>query len=172
MSTAQISGHYVEFTIHAGNLGLNGFWFCPTSKCPKIIKYCKSSKDRVKFQPPHLNRDFLRLFIWRRKTSCFQKSKGVLWVLLEHNIVDKNFGGGRGYTFLPRPNRAWGPPCLLYNGYRVSFPGVKGPERGFERTPNLVSRLNKEQSYNSNPLWAFMARSTVNFTLYIFDKAQ
>ena len=30
---------------------------------------------------------------------------------------------GRGDIFNTRPDRPWGPPSLLYNGYRVSFPG-------------------------------------------------
>jgi hypothetical protein len=29
-----------------------------------------------------------------------------------------------GKIFLARPDRSWGPPSLLYNGYRV-FPGSK-----------------------------------------------
>jgi hypothetical protein len=29
--------------------------------------------------------------------------------------------------FRARPDRPWGPPSLLYNGYLVSFPGVKQP---------------------------------------------
>jgi hypothetical protein len=33
-------------------------------------------------------------------------------------------------TFRSRPDRPWGPPSLLYNVYRVSFPGVKRPGRG------------------------------------------
>jgi hypothetical protein len=28
-----------------------------------------------------------------------------------------------------------GPPSLLYNGYRVSFPGVKRPGRGVDHPP-------------------------------------
>jgi hypothetical protein len=31
---------------------------------------------------------------------------------------------GAGEIFRTRPDRPWGPPCLLYNGYRV-FPGGK-----------------------------------------------
>jgi hypothetical protein len=27
--------------------------------------------------------------------------------------------------FRTHPDRPWGPPSLLYNGYRVTFPGVK-----------------------------------------------
>jgi hypothetical protein len=33
-------------------------------------------------------------------------------------------GGGGGEIFRIRPDRPWGPPSLLYNGYRV-FPGGK-----------------------------------------------
>jgi len=35
-----------------------------------------------------------------------------------------------GRDFRTRPDRPWGPPSLLYNGYRLSFPGVKRPKRG------------------------------------------
>jgi hypothetical protein len=36
--------------------------------------------------------------------------------------------------FRTRPDRPWGPPSLLYNGYR-SFPGVKRPGRGAAHPP-------------------------------------
>jgi len=38
-----------------------------------------------------------------------------------------------GEIFRSCPDRPWGPPSLLYNGYRVTFPGVKRPGRGFYR---------------------------------------
>ena len=37
-----------------------------------------------------------------------------------------------GEIFRTRPDRPWGPFSLLYNGYRVSFPGVKRPGRGVD----------------------------------------
>ena len=40
-----------------------------------------------------------------------------------------------GEIFRTCPDRPWGPPRLLYNGYRVSFPGVKRPERGVDHPP-------------------------------------
>jgi len=40
-----------------------------------------------------------------------------------------------GEIFRTRPDRPWGPPSLLQNGYRVSFPGVKGPGRGIDHPP-------------------------------------
>jgi hypothetical protein len=47
--------------------------------------------------------------IWRFATG---------WTVLGSNP----FGGGE--IFRIRANRPWGPPSLLYNGYRV-FPGTK-----------------------------------------------
>ena len=37
--------------------------------------------------------------------------------------------------FSTRPDRPWGPPSLLYNEYRFSFPGVKRPGRGVDHPP-------------------------------------
>jgi hypothetical protein len=53
--------------------------------------------------------------------------------------------------FETRPDRFWDPPSLLYNGYRVPFPGVKRLQRGVDHPPSLASRLNKEYSYTSAP---------------------
>ena len=38
-----------------------------------------------------------------------------------------------------RPDRPWGPHSLLYNEYRVSFPGVKRPKRGVDQ-PQLYKK--------------------------------
>jgi hypothetical protein len=43
--------------------------------------------------------------------------------------------------FRTRLDRQWGPSSLLYNGYWVSFPGVKRPGRGVDHPPH---RLKKE----------------------------
>jgi hypothetical protein len=36
-------------------------------------------------------------------------------------------GGGGGKTFRTHPDRPWNPPSHLYNGYRVSLPGIMRP---------------------------------------------
>ena len=41
-----------------------------------------------------------------------------------------------GEIFRTRPDRPWGTPSLLYNGYRVSFPWVKQPRRGDDHPPS------------------------------------
>jgi hypothetical protein len=40
-----------------------------------------------------------------------------------------------GKIFHTRPDRPWGPSSLLYNGHRVSFPGVRWPGRGVNHPP-------------------------------------
>ena len=56
-----------------------------------------------------------------------------------------------GQILCTRPDRPWGPPSLLYNGYRVSFPGVKRPGRDVDHPPLLAPRLKKGYSYTSTP---------------------
>jgi len=66
--------------------------------------------------------------------------------------------------FCIRPDQPWGPPSLLYSGYRVSFVGVKQPGHGSDLPPLVVPRLRKEVAVALLPPWYFMACSRVNFT--------
>jgi len=50
-----------------------------------------------------------------------------------------------GEIFRTRPNRPWCPSNLLYNGHRISFPGVKRPERVVDHPP-LSSAEVKERA--------------------------
>ena len=64
---------------------------------------------------------------------------------------DRNpVGGG---IFCTRPDRPWGPPSLPYNGYRVTFPGVKRPGLAIKQLPppKLTPRLEIEYSNTSTP---------------------
>jgi hypothetical protein len=56
--------------------------------------------------------------------------------------------GGR--VFPHPPDRPWDPPVLLYDGYRLSLPGVKRPERGLDRPPLSIANV-KERA----PLYVF-----------------
>jgi hypothetical protein len=58
------------------------------------------------------------------------------------DVHGSNPGGGE--IFCTRPDRPWGPPSLLYEGYRVSFPGVERPGHGVDHPPHLAPRLKKE----------------------------
>jgi hypothetical protein len=56
---------------------------------------------------------------------------------------------------ITRPDRPWGPPSLLYNGYRV-FPGGKAVGAWcWPPTPLLAPRSRKSRAIPQPPLWAF-----------------
>jgi hypothetical protein len=57
----------------------------------------------------------------------------------------------------------WTHPAFYIMGTGF-FPGVKRPGRGVEHPPHLRPKLKEEKSYNSTPLWAFVACFRVNFT--------
>jgi hypothetical protein len=46
-----------------------------------------------------------------------------------------------GEIFSTRPDRPWDLSSLLYNGYRVSFPGVKRPGRGVDHPPPSIAEV-------------------------------
>jgi hypothetical protein len=46
-----------------------------------------------------------------------------------------------GKFFGTRPDQPWGPLNLLYNGYRLSFPGVKRPGRGVNHPPSSSAEV-------------------------------
>ena len=68
-------------------------------------------------------------------------------------VLGSNPGGGD--IFRTRPDRPQGPPSLLYNGYRVSFPGVKRPERGVNDPPSSSAEVKERVElylyYSSGP---------------------
>jgi len=73
------------------------------------------------------------------------------------------FRGGGGEIFRIRPDRPWGPPSLLYNGYRVSFPGVKRPGRGVDHPhPSRAEVKERVELYiysASGPSWHVLGRT-------------
>jgi hypothetical protein len=68
--------------------------------------------------------------------------------------------------FSTRPERPWGVLSLLYNGYRVSFPGVRRPGRGFDHPPSSAEVKERVELYlysPSGPSWPVLGR-TLPFT--------
>ena len=51
----------------------------------------------------------------------------------------------RDEIFLTRPDQPWGSPSLLYNGYLVSFPGVKRPKRGLNHLPQSSAEVKERK---------------------------
>jgi hypothetical protein len=91
-----------------------------------------------------------------------------------YGLDDRGIGvrvpvGPRIFTPPYRPDRLWGPPSLLYNGYRALFPGVKRQEREADHSPRLVPRSRKRGSIHPLP-HVFMVECLVkhrdNFAFY------
>jgi len=76
-----------------------------------------------------------------------------------------------GEIFRTCPDRPWGPPSLLYNGYRVFLGGKKRPGVTMTPYPLLVPWSRKSRAIPLLPLWAIRpvqnlsACTRVNFTL-------
>jgi len=58
------------------------------------------------------------------------RSKTILLNFCMYTVRGLNPGGGK--IFHTCPDWSWGPPSLLYNGYWVTFPGVKWPGRSID----------------------------------------
>ena len=58
---------------------------------------------------------------------------------------------GEGEIFRTCPDRSWGPPSLLYNGYRVFHGGKERPGRKADPSPPSSAVVKKGYSYTSIP---------------------
>jgi hypothetical protein len=66
-------------------------------------------------------------------------------------------GGWEFFSSPPRPERLWGPPSLLSNGYQVLFPwGYSGRVVKLTTHLHLVPRSKNEWSYTSTPQYTFI----------------
>ena len=66
-----------------------------------------------------------------------------------------NPGGDEFFRY--RPERSWGPPNPLQNGYRVSIPGVKGSGRGLNHPSSSTAKVKERVAlylhFPSGPSW-------------------
>jgi hypothetical protein len=77
----------------------------------------------------HLSRQLAHFYVSSHAcitNVCFISTPG--WT-----VQGLNLGGGE--IVRTRPDQTWDPPSHLYNGYRVSFPGVKQPGLGIDHPP-------------------------------------
>ena len=73
-----------------------------------------------------------------------------------------------GTRFSARPDRPWGPPCLLYNGYRVLTGGKVRPGRAADHSPPSSAAVMEEQSYTCTHPLGHIGAVTGNLYLYLF----
>ena len=55
-----------------------------------------------------------------------------------------NPGGGK--IFHTHPGWSWGPPSLLYNGYQLTFPGLKWLGWGIDHPPPFSTQVKKSRA--------------------------
>ena len=130
----------------------------------------------------HFNMVFLLTNISLRNALSLQPFPNTIWCEFLNSVGrDSSVGIATCYVlngpgtnpcgdeiFRTHPDRRWGPPSLLYNWYRVSFPGAKWPERGVDHSPLSCAEVKERvELYLYPPLWAIMACSGVNFTLFL-----
>jgi len=132
----------------------------PNSTTMQVIPtapQCKLSQQHHNASYPNsttIHSGILEIAQWKSKCYCtHHDSVGIaqsVQPLATGSTVRGSYAGGCE-TFRSRPDRPWGPPSLLYNGYRV-FPGSKaaGAWR-WPPTPHLAQRLKKEYRYTSTP---------------------
>ena len=81
------------------------------------------------------------LYIYMRKDSGPGSS---VVIATDYGLDGPGIKSRWGQDFSPRPDRPWGPPSLLYNGYRV-FPGGKvRPGRAAGHSPSSSAAVMEE----------------------------
>ena len=91
---------------------------------------------------------FPNLFLNTKFYTCGQRSRYSDWLRAGRSEVLIPVGGE---IFRTCPDQPWGPPSLLYNGYRVFPGGRERPGRDADPSPPSSAVVMKEQSYTSAP---------------------
>ena len=95
------------------------------------------------------------------KTTWAGIAQSVWRLATGWTVRGSNPGGGE--IFRTRPDRPWGPPSLIYNGYPVPFQGVKRPGRGVDHPPpssaEVKERVELYLYSPSGPSWPVLGRT-------------
>jgi len=84
---------------------------------------------------------------WRRAGTA----QSVQRLATGWTVRGSNPGGGE--IFRTRPDRLWGPPSLLYNGYRVFSGGKAGRGVALTTNPQVKERVELYLYSHSGPKW-------------------
>ena len=103
-------------------------WKKTRKKMGKYWKITSSSKELREVQ--------WNCHVSDKKIACNKELQALLFLTrLTRGCTVQGSNPCGGEIFGSCPHPPWGPPSLLYNGYRVSFPGVELPGRGVDNPP-------------------------------------
>ena len=85
---------------------------------------------------------FKYLFYLRSPSICGPGSSVV--IAINYGLDGPGIESRGGEIFCTCPDRPWGPPSLLYNGYRVSPGGKERPGRDADPSPPSRAVVKKE----------------------------
>jgi hypothetical protein len=101
---------------------------------------------------------------------CRVQTMKALILKFVTDLTIRGSNPGEAEIFRTRPDWPWGPSSLLYNGYRVCFPGVKRPGPGVEHPPSSNARVKERVEpylYSpSEPSWTVLGRALLYFTSF------
>ena len=104
-------------------------------------------------------RMYVCMYACARARACVACRDSAFGIVTRYGLDGRGIESPVGARFSPRsgqdggggrPDRTWGPPSLLCNGYRVSFPGVKRPGRGVNFPPASSAEVKDSTSPHLN----------------------
>jgi hypothetical protein len=110
-----------------------------------------------------------------KRNNMWKEWRGVVGIATRYELNDPGIESRCRRIFRTYPDRPWSPHSLLYNGYRVSFPGVKRPGRGVNHPhPSSAEVKERVELYlcsPSGPSWPLLGR-TLPLLIYIVSKGK
>jgi hypothetical protein len=94
---------------------------------------------------------------------CMMGRDGSVGIATRYGLDVRGSNPSGDEILRTRPDRSWGPPNFVCNGYRVSFPGLKRPGRSANHAPpssaEVKERVELYMYFLSRPSWLLLGRT-------------